>query len=287
MLNIEVKCMAQIAKFNSSQVMIAGDFEAYHYCEPYSKTLDFHTHEFFECFLFLGGDVTYYIEDRVYPLIPGDLLLIPPGRMHRPVLADERAPYDRMVLWLSVPYVHALCETNDVFSSLSALSSHGIHRIHLPEESLSFCKALFERMTDDSFKQTSGAAITLFLNEAARCAAAAEQPAPAADSLMAQVLRYIDAHYTEPLTLDTLCAQFFVSKFHLLRQFKAYTNATVHDYIVTKRISYARQCIREGMTASDACMQAGFNEYSSFYKSFVQKTGMTPAVFKRHCMAKR
>ena len=275
--------MAQISKFKSSQVMIAGEFEAYHYCEPYSKTLDFHTHEFLECFLFLGGDVTYYIEDRVYPLIPGDLLVIPPGRMHRPVLSCEEAPYDRMVLWLNLSYVQTLCKKSESFSKLSALSARGIHRIHLPESSFSFCKALFERMTDDSFAQAADAVITLFLEEAAHYTETAEQPLPVADSLMAQVLRYIDAHYTEPLTLDTLCAQFFVSKFHLLRQFKQYTNATVHDYILTKRISFARQCIREGMTASDACMQAGFNEYSSFYKSFTQKTGMTPAVFKRHC----
>ena len=70
----------EISHFHSSQVMIRTDFEAYHYREPHFHSLDFHSHDFYELYVFLDGSVTYYIEDKVYELCAGDLLLIPPGR---------------------------------------------------------------------------------------------------------------------------------------------------------------------------------------------------------------
>ena len=68
-------------QFNTSQIMISDDFEAHHTRSPYFRTIEFHAHDFLELYLFLDGRVTYYIEDRVYELCPGDLLIIPPGKM--------------------------------------------------------------------------------------------------------------------------------------------------------------------------------------------------------------
>ena len=88
-----------------AQVMLEEDFEAHHNRDPYFRTIEFHAHDFLELYLFLDGSVTYYIEDQVYDLCPGDLLIIPPGRMHRPVIANERAAYERMVLWVELDYI--------------------------------------------------------------------------------------------------------------------------------------------------------------------------------------
>ena len=90
-----------ISSFKTTQVMIAGNFEVYHYREPYFKSLDFHTHDFYETYLFLDGSVTYYIEDQACELCAGDLLIIPPGRMHRPVISNIAAVYELIVLWLN------------------------------------------------------------------------------------------------------------------------------------------------------------------------------------------
>ena len=95
------------------------------------------------------------------------------------------------------------------------------------------------------------------------------------------MLRYINEHFTDPLTLDDLCTEFFLSKFYLIRKFKEYTNATIYDYIISKRIGLARKLIRQGMSAAEACERCGFSDYSNFYKAFTAKTGMTPAQFKK------
>ena len=98
----------RISSFNKTQMMISDNFEVYHYREPYFKSLDFHSHDFYEFYLFLDGQVTYYVEDMVYELSRGDLLLIQPGRMHRPVIEREDAVYERMVLWVNRGHLRSL-----------------------------------------------------------------------------------------------------------------------------------------------------------------------------------
>ena len=70
--------------------------------------MEFHAHDFLELYYFLDGSVTYYIEDQVYDLCPGDLLIIPAGKMHRPVIANEHAAYERMVLWITPQYLQSI-----------------------------------------------------------------------------------------------------------------------------------------------------------------------------------
>lgn len=285
----------KISAFKPTQVMLAGDFEVYHYREPYFKPLDFHSHDFFELYLFLDGSVTYYIEEHAYDLIPGDLLVIPPGRMHRPVLSDSTALYERMVLWLNAGYLASLDdEKGTLRNRLKAIGQENGYLIPLRGEEFAFLSGLLVRLLALEKERTDWIALrqralistlltTVCAEESRRDAA--DHEVPEKFELIPAVIRYINQHYTEGLTLDHLCGEFFVSKYHLIRKFKTYTNSTVYDYIISKRIALARKLLRQGLSAADAGDGCGFSDYSNFYKSFVKKTGMTPAQFKLCCRA--
>lgn len=76
-------------------------------------TFDFHAHEEYEIFYFQKGEVRYYLEDKAYSLVPGDLLVIPPSVMHRAVIVDENALYQRYILMLSEEYCQKLLKGVD------------------------------------------------------------------------------------------------------------------------------------------------------------------------------
>ena len=95
-----------------------------------------------------------------------------------------------------------------------------------------------------------------------------------------QVIRYITEHFSEPLTLEDIAAEFFVSKSYLNRHFKAYTNSTVYAYIMALRLTHARRMLREGIPAVEAGRECGFSDYSTFYKAFKTQTGLSPQQFK-------
>ena len=90
------------------------------------------------------------------------------------------------------------------------------------------------------------------------------------------VIRYINDHILEPLSLDALAERFYLSKYTLLHDFKNYANISVHQYILYKRITYAQHLMQHGITPGNAAKQSGFNDYAGFYRSFLRHNSMTP-----------
>ena len=264
-----------------AQVMLEEDFEAHHTRDPYFRTIEFHAHDFLELYLFLDGSVTYYIEDQVYDLCPGDLLIIPPGRMHRPVIANERAAYERMVLWVELDYIARIdSAAGELQAALRGVGANG-YRVPLRGDDLIFAASLFRRIVKmERGGVFTSSAIRLYLKDAFEAYSLVEKEARGETAVIPQVIRYLTEHFREPLRLDDLAARFFISKSYLNRHFKAYTNATVYAYLMALRITHARRMLREGATAAEAGRECGFSDYSTFYKAFKAQTGITPQEFK-------
>lgn len=264
-----------------AQVMLEEDFEAHHNRDPYFRTIEFHAHDFLELYLFLDGSVTYYIEDQVYDLCPGDLLIIPPGRMHRPVIANERAAYERMVLWVELDYIARIdSAAGELQAALRGIGANG-YRVPLRGDDLIFAASLFRRIVKmERGGVFTSSAIRLYLKDAFEAYSLVEKEARGETAGIPQVIRYLTEHFREPLRLDDLAARFFISKSYLNRHFKAYTNATVYAYLMALRITHARRMLREGATAAEAGRECGFSDYSTFYKAFKAQTGITPQEFK-------
>lgn len=66
-----------------------------------------------------------------------------------------------------------------------------------------------------------------------------------------QVIRYINLHYTENLTLDFLCNRFYISKFYLSRSFENATGKSIYQYVLEKRMIMARQLLISGEKPTD------------------------------------
>ena len=91
-----------------------------------------------------------------------------------------------------------------------------------------------------------------------------------------EILRYIEDHLAEDIDAEELAKAFFVSKFHMMRQFRQETGTTVHLYITQKRLMRAKALIEGGMRATEACYRCGFRSYSSFTRSCAKHFGTTP-----------
>ena len=93
---------------------------------------------------------------------------------------------------------------------------------------------------------------------------------------VADVIAYINERIGQDLSLDEVSSHFYISKYHLIREFKNYTNRSVYQYIVAKRIIQAKLLIQSGLKPTDVYLQCGFREYSSFYKAFKKETDLSP-----------
>lgn len=264
--------------------MLRQDFQLSHNRDPYFRTMEFHAHDFLELYYFLDGSVTYYIEDQVYDLCPGDLLIIPAGKMHRPVIANEHAAYERMVLWITPQYLQSIdSPAGDLQKNLQKVGEHGYCVPFRGDETV-FVTALLKKLLymqkNDADPKFCAGAVELYLWTIFRSYGVIDTTHRNETQVIPQVIRYITEHFSEPLTLEDIAAEFFVSKSYLNRHFKAYSNSTVYAYIMALRLTHARRMLREGIPAVEAGRECGFSDYSTFYKAFKTQTGLSPQQFK-------
>jgi AraC-like DNA-binding protein len=98
---------------------------------------------------------------------------------------------------------------------------------------------------------------------------------------VAQVEEYLREHATEDVSLDELAALTQLSKFHLLRAFRAHRGVTPHAQLRRYRIAMARALLWHGTSPSDVAIRTGFYDQSHLTNAFRDATGMTPARFQR------
>jgi two-component system response regulator YesN len=93
-----------------------------------------------------------------------------------------------------------------------------------------------------------------------------------------EIRQFIDRSFTEPITLESIASQFFVSKEHLSRTFKQETGSTVMDYIITKKMEKAKQLLQDpSVSIKSAAEAVGYSDLTYFHRIFKKITGMTPA----------
>ena len=61
-----------------------------------------------------------------------------------------------------------------------------------------------------------------------------------------------------------------------------FLKCSLMKYIRSKKIVLAQQMIREGRKAVDVAEELSFNDYSTFYRSYLKVTGMSPASEKEN-----
>lgn len=96
--------------FQTRQYMMSEGFEVFYYSDTKLPTVALHSHEHYEFYFFLEGNVQIQIENRTVPLSPCDFIIIPPGIYHRPYVENGKVPYRRFILWIRKEYMDLLTE---------------------------------------------------------------------------------------------------------------------------------------------------------------------------------
>ena len=95
-------------------------------------------------------------------------------------------------------------------------------------------------------------------------------------------LNYIDFHYMEPLSLDSLAARFSVNKNYLSSRFHRETGVTVTDYINRIRVLRATGLLRSSsLSVHQVAEQCSFADSNYFTRIFKKIQGITPNEFRK------
>ena len=103
--------------------------------------------------------------------------------------------------------------------------------------------------------------------------------------IIVQALGYIDDHYAEPITLDTISSEFGYNKYYFSRLFNSYIGDTLNSYINMVRV---RKVVSAAQKESDPNLSAlvfenGFDSMTTFYRNFSKYYDQPPSeVFRQH-----
>jgi len=266
------------------QHMLREDFEVFHFSGSNGVQIALHFHDFFECSLLLSGKLSYQIESASFAEQPGDLLLISPNQLHRPLFIHGTEPYERIVFWLSRSFVERLSDEQNDFSACFSGGRTGAIRLG------GAVRAQITRLFSELITASSGepfgrellcrsiaSSLLVYLNRIARGTADSIPHGEIHVSpLVQQVSDYLDAHLDEAITLDSIAQTVYLSKYYLERKFKEETGTSIYQMLLQKRMIRARNLMREGLPMMQVAMHCGFADYSGFYKAFRSAYGVSP-----------
>ncbi len=106
-----------------------------------------------------------------------------------------------------------------------------------------------------------------------------QRPLP---KLVRGVLDYINGNYAEPISLDGLAKEFFVSKYHLCREFKKYTGASPNEYLIDTRLNAAKALLRStDLSIAEISQQVGVSSADHFLYLFKSRENIQPSLYRR------
>lgn len=98
-----------------------------------------------------------------------------------------------------------------------------------------------------------------------------------------QVVRFVDANYKLPITLEDICSAAKYSKYSICHTFKSVTGATIFEYINFIRVHYAVEKLKDPQnTILEIATECGFSSATYFNRVFKNFFGCSPSVYRKH-----
>ncbi len=268
------------------------EYEAYHHVSDSTQAVVYHSHPYFEIYFFISGHNQIVVEGLDKQLCRGDVLIFPPGVMHRNIHLGNEIPYERFYMYATRSFLNSVSTSDyDIPGTMKRMTRDEHYCFHIGEEDLEKLVAFADQVIREADGQEPAERLmnryqfsTLLIRALSMMTSVDVIPQTDYSKGMGELIRYINLHVTEPLSLDDLANTFHVSKFYMLREFKNYTGISVHQYLIIRRIMVSQGMIRHGEKPREACYKCGFTDYSSYYRAFRARVGMSPEQYRKSVM---
>jgi AraC-like DNA-binding protein len=244
-----------------------------------------HYHDGHELVYIISGEVEVRVSGKEFRASAGSLLVF--SRFEEHSVSVISSEYRRYTLLISSEISRG--SDNYALSSILVNRSQGFEHVVDCGGSGERVSSVFAEIYDEfscrrpMFSRVADAYLITLLAEIYRIA---PQRFLVGENKNSEMVRRIQNRFERDCSADVtiagLAAEFHVSPSQLSHVFKSITGYSLIDYLISCRLSAAKNLLAESEKSIkeivDAC---GFSDESNFSRTFKSKTGMTPSEFRR------
>ena len=247
--------------------------------EVENKRFMLHNHKnSYEIYIFLQGDAEFLVEGTHYPLHPYDVILAQSSEMHY-IHHFCSCTYERIVINLEHSFfAKNNCDAykeifiNRPLGANNCIPAKIVEQHGIPE----LLKRLETYLADKNDGGVAAKSIIIELLYLLNRIGIKDEENTSHNGQIKDIILYLNEHLGESLSLEKVAEKFFISKGHLCRSFKKNTGFTFNHYITYKRLLLAKELVEKGRSWIEASEEAGFGNYSNFYKMYRRAYGHSP-----------
>lgn len=254
-------------------------------CEAGYQTFE-HEQAVYEITYVLSGTGAFYVDDTVYTMQKGDLLLVRKGQMHN-IISAEIEPLRFFYLGFDFvePIVNEkIAQLKSFFDTNEQVQFH--NAVSLQD---TFMRVLSEFISDDVL---SNLLIEAYMQEII-CGVyrifsrkfyknyLLSGSNNSDEKLVYDVINYIDVHLESMENLSALSAEFGYSYTHIAQKFSAFTGESLKSYHTKRRFEKSNEYLRQGYSVTKVAELMDFKSIHAFSRAYKKYVGMAPREYKK------
>lgn len=268
------------------EIPVEHGIDVLHFSDNKPGYFMLHSHDFIEIIIVIEGDVAILAEGTIYAVNKGNIAIMPNGVLHRTVIQKD-VKYERYVMHIKLDYIERISRIFNIdmqyfgflhVPNILECSQESIWRLisilgkcmHLEERNSGIGHALLQCYTFEL--------LITFLDIINR---GTTIKTPTRNNVVDEVVAFIIENFKDSaLDLEKITASTYFSTGYLSRLFKSYTGSSIYNFLIQKRLEHSRELIREGHRVTDAYLESGFSDYTSYLKSFKKTYRQTPREYQ-------
>ncbi len=237
-----------------------------------------HTHHFTELFFVIRGKGEFLVETKTFPVTENTLIIVNPNISHTEY-GVSGTPMEYVVLGINGLQFQSDMEGQP--------TSHSIHNFSSYSEEINFyLRILLKEM---KFKETNFESICQNLLEILIWSIVRRTKTDLALAPTKRITKechfieqYLNDHFREDISLQTLSDLTYMNKYYLVHAFKNYKGTSPINYLIDKRIAEAKHLLATtNYPVAKIASLSGFSSQSYFSQIFRKETDMTPNQYRK------
>lgn len=260
--------------------------------ERQEEEQNYHCHDFIEIVIILKGKGHFLINGTDIPITEGNVLLLNPGTYHKSIPLPSHTLTECYLAFTDVEFINTPKNFFPLFHGQKILGK-------LPEKAKKEIFQLCSAMNQESLSRNTGRYFMLkaYLIQVLCLLLRFDQQEELSDEhhmkgyefkspnktyVVQQIMKYMESHYREKISLDQIAENMYLSPFYISKLFKSETGDTPINYLISLRMEKAKELLdhNPSLSIQEAAAQVGYEDAYHFSKLFKKYFGLSPMYYK-------